>query len=92
MAKRAKKPPKKREQPWMAAAREKLHAKAPRREDLAIQEAFAEIANHAVDDDPGAAPSLPGSVESSCTSGRFQAIRARSACTAGAAPGSSSTA
>lgn len=58
MAKRAKKPPKKREQPWMAAAREKLHAKSPRREDLAIQEAFAEIANHAADDDPGAAPAV----------------------------------
>jgi hypothetical protein len=33
MAKRAQKPKKKREQPWMEAARAKLRAKAPMRDD-----------------------------------------------------------
>jgi hypothetical protein len=57
MAKRAKKPPKKRNQPWLEAARERLRAKSPaRHDDLAIQEAFAELANAAAAADPGAAP------------------------------------
>lgn len=58
MAKRAQKPPKKREQPWMASAREKLRGKSPVPNERQIQEAFLEIVNAAVDADPGAEPAV----------------------------------
>ena len=43
MAKHAKKPRKKREQPWLAAARERLKRKPQEREDFIIAKAFLEL-------------------------------------------------
>lgn len=44
MSKRARKPAKKREQPWMKAAREKLHANDAMREEAEIRDAFMALA------------------------------------------------
>jgi hypothetical protein len=53
MAKRRPtKPRKKREQPWMAAAREKLHAKAAAREDAEVTDAFLELAQPGIESLP----------------------------------------
>jgi len=56
MAKRSKKAPKKREQPWMAAARGKLHEKGRRHEEEQITEAFLNLVLpelHALDERAG---------------------------------------
>lgn len=60
MAKRSTKPPKKREQPWLAAAREKLRAKGPGvRDEGAIEDAFEELATAASNAAPGADAAVP---------------------------------
>jgi hypothetical protein len=60
MAKRSTKPPKKREQPWLAAAREKLRVNGPGvRDESAIQDAFEELATAASSAAPGADAAVP---------------------------------